>query len=85
MKLREFLSKTNEDGTLITSVRARISDQINDDTPGQWIEFQLAVNEPVGTHGAMALMKALEQARAEIDGLLKECWSSTDRMSAGSQ
>ncbi len=81
MKLREFLSKTNEAGTQITSVSARISDESNDDTSGQWIKFQLTVNEPIGENSAVVLIKALEQARAEIDGLLKECRNSTDRMS----
>jgi hypothetical protein len=81
MKLREFLSKTNEAGTQITSVSARISDESNDDTSGQWIKFKLTVNEPIGENSAVVLIKALEQARAEIDGLLKECRNSTDRMS----
>ena len=81
MKLRDLTSETNEDGTRIARVRARISDQADYNAQVEWISFQLVVDNPIGAHGAVILTNALERAREEIGELVKEVRMATDKPS----
>ncbi len=81
MKLRDLTSETNEDGTRIARVRARISDQADFNAQEEWISFQIKVDDPIGAHGAVILANALARAREEIDKLLEEVRLATDKPS----
>ena len=69
MKLREFTSETNEDGSQIFRVRARVSDHADRDEQSEWIEFQLAVDVPTFRNGAILRQEVLETARDTLNRL----------------
>ncbi len=63
MKLREFTSETNEDGSQIVRVRSRVSDHADRDEQSEWIELQLAVDVQTIRNGAILRQEVLEKAR----------------------
>ncbi len=71
MKLRELTSDLNEDGLKILRVRGRVSDRADRGEQTEWIEFQVAVDVPIGRHGAQLPAEVLERARDTLDQLAK--------------
>ncbi len=69
MLLREFTSETNEDGSRIVRIRARVSDHADRDEQPEWIEFQVAVDVDTTRNGARLRQDALEKARDTLDAL----------------
>jgi hypothetical protein len=72
MKLREFTTETNEDGSRIVRVRARVSNQPDRDAQSEWIEFQCAVDVPTARNGAYLRGEVLRQVRDTLDLLAKD-------------
>ena len=72
MKLREFTSETNEDGSQIFRVRARVSDHADHDEQSEWIEFQLTVDTQTIRNGAILRQEVLETARDTLSRLAKD-------------
>ncbi len=69
MLLREFTSETNEDGTRIVRVGARVSDHADRDEQSEWIEFQVAVDVPTIRNGALLRREVLHKVRDTLDRL----------------
>ena len=72
MILREFTSETNEDGSKIVRVKARVSDHADRDAQSDWIEFQVAVDVPTRLNGALLRQEALEKARNTLIALARD-------------
>ncbi len=72
MKLREFTSETNEDGSKIVRIRARVSDDADRDAQSKWIEFQFTVDLATRLNGARLRQKTLEKARDTLMALAKD-------------
>ncbi len=79
MKLREFTSETNEDGSRVVRVRARVSDHADREAQGEWIEFQISVDVPTVRNGAILRQEVLMQARESLDQLAKDFRSLSDQ------
>ncbi len=72
MMLRELTSETNEDGSRIVRVRARVSDHADRDEQPEWIEFQVAVDWPTSHSGASLRREVLEKASVTLDKLARD-------------
>ena len=71
MLLREFTSTTNDDGTEIVRVHARISDHSNPAEQQEWIEFQFSIEAQTIRNGAVLRKEALEKAHEILFQLAK--------------
>ena len=81
MKLREFTTETNDDGTQVVRVRARVSDHEERTEQSEWIELQLAINLPTRLNGAIQRQTVLKQARDIFDGLARDFGRVADSIS----
>ena len=79
MKLREFTSETNEDGSKIVRIHARVSDDADRDAQSKWIEFQFTVDLPTTRNGARLRQETLEKARDTLTALAKEFGRLADK------
>ena len=69
MKLREFTTITNEDGSRIVRVSGHVSTHYDLEEQTGSITFQLEVDEPTILNGALLRAKTLGQARDILDQL----------------
>jgi len=72
MKQFRLTTITNEDGTRIVHAAGRIADHLDCDEPPEWIDFQIAIDEPTVRNGAILRTKILEQVRDTIDQLITD-------------
>jgi hypothetical protein len=72
MKLHDFTTFMNEDGTQIVRVHARVSDHADHDEQSEWIEFQIAVEVPTIRNGALLRQEVLLQASESLRSLAKD-------------
>ena len=79
MQLREFTSETNQDGSKVVRVAARISNHPNYDEQSEWIQFQLAIDVPTIRNGAILRREALEKARDILFQLAKDFQQLSDQ------
>lgn len=79
MQLREFTSETNQDGARIVRISARISDHPDRAEQSEWIDFQIAIDEPTVRNGAILRIKALAKVRDTLDALAKDLQRLVDQ------
>ena len=64
MRLREFTTETNDNGSQIVRASARITDDDNQDEPEEWIEFRLKIDDmETARTGTLTRLAVLEKAR----------------------
>ena len=72
MKLWEFTSETNEDGSRIVRVSGRVSTHYDLGEQTGSITFQLEIDEPTNLNGALLRAEALSKAQNILDQLASD-------------
>ena len=72
MKLREFTTETNEDGSQIVRASGRVADHGDPDKQTEAITFQFAVDVPTVRNGALLRAEVLSKAQSILDQLARD-------------